>query len=240
MKRFYPSILRSAAIIVGLWLLLELSSRLFAEILWFEEVGYLSVFLVHRLSQYGLWFLATLVSGLFIGGNLRLANRWQWRKPPKDEWYDPYDPGVAVATQPKLLFGRIVKNRDPLPVRRDRDRRNFSPRLKLPWLLIAAIAGAIGISSILINQTDIALSVWQTSYRLPQITTTLRPPLDVFNVTNVTGFIISYLRQLGIVVVIVALLLWKPQISLRAIAIFISVIFGLIAAGNWIDLSTLL
>ena len=229
MKRFYPSILRFTAIIVGLWLLLELSSRLFAEILWFEEVGYLSVFLVHRLSQYGLWFLTTLVSGLFIGGNLWLANRWQWRQPPKDEWYDP---GVAVATQPKLLFGRVVKNRDPLPIRRDR--RNFSPRLKLPWLLIAAIAGAIGISSILINQTDIALSVWQTSYRLPQITTTLRPPLDVFNLTNVTGFIISYLRQLGIVVVIVALLLWKPQISLRAIAIFISVIFGLIAAGNWI------
>ena len=231
MKRFYPSILRSTAIIVGLWLLLELSSRLFAEILWFEEVGYLSVFLVHRLSQYGLWFLATLVSGLFIGGNLWLANRWQWRRPPKDEWYDPYDPSVAVATQPKLLFGRVVKNRDPLPVRRDR--RNFSPRLKLPWLLIAAIAGAIGISSILINQTDIALSVWQTSYRLPQISTTLRPPLDVFNLTNLTGFIFSYLRQLGIVVVIVALLLWKPQISLKAIAVFISVIFGLIAAGNW-------
>ena len=227
MKRFYPSIFGSAAIIVGLWLLLELTSRLFAEILWFEEVGYLSVFLVHRLSQYGLWFLTTLISGLFIGGNIWLANRWQWRQPPKDEWYDS---GVAIA-KPKLLFGRTVPMSQDRLLRRDR--RNFSPRLKLPWLLLAAIAVAVGITCILISYIDVALSVWQTSYRLPQITSTLRPPLDVFNFTNLTGFAISYLRQLAVIVIVVGLLLWKPQLSLKAIAILISVVFGSIAAGNW-------
>ena len=232
MKRLYSSIFTSIAIIIGFGLIFEFAARLFAEILWFKEVDYLSVFLVRRLAQYGLWLLITIVSGLFLGGNLWLANRWQWQRLPKDEWYEA---GVPITPQSKRLFGREVKtNRiDRLPVKPYPEQKNFSPRLKLPLLLIAAIAVAVGISSILISYTDVALSVWQTSYRLPQISSTLRPPLDVFNLTNVTGFIISYLRQLGIVVVIVGLLLWKPQASLRAIAIFISIIFGFIAAGNW-------
>ena len=228
-KRLYPSILSSIAIIIGLWLAFEFASRLFAEILWFREVDYLTVFLVRRVSQYGLWFFVTLISGLFIGGNLWLADRWQWRQLPKDR----HDALLVVSPQ-KQLFGRVVDpTQNRLPIRRYSDKKNHSPRLKLPLLLFAAIAVSIGITYILINCADIALSVWQTSYRLPQITSTLRPPLDVFDFANISGFIISYLRQLTIIVIVVSLLLWKPQLCLKAIAISLGIIFGLIAAGNW-------
>ena len=228
-KRLYPSILSSIAIIIGLWLAFEFASRLFAEILWFREVDYLTVFLVRRVSQYGLWFFVTLISGLFIGGNLWLADRWQWRQLPKDR----HDTLPVVSPQ-KQLFGRVVDpTQNRLPIRGYSDKKNHSPRLKLPLLLFAAIAVSIGITYILINCADIALSVWQTSYRLPQITSTLRPPLDVFDFANISGFIISYLRQLTIIVIVVALLLWKPQLCLKAIAISLGIIFGLIAAGNW-------
>ncbi len=228
-KRLYPSILSSIAIIIGLWLAFEFASRLFAEILWFREVDYLTVFLVRRVSQYGLWFFVTLISGLFIGGNLWLADRWQWRQLPKDR----HDTLPVVSPQ-KQLFGRVVDpTQNRLPIRGYSDKKNYSPRLKLPLLLFAAIAVSIGITYILINCADIALSVWQTSYRLPQITSTLRPPLDVFDFANISGFIISYLRQLTIIVIVVALLLWKPQLCLKAIAISLGIIFGLIAAGNW-------
>ncbi|MGL5833526.1 MAG: UPF0182 family protein, partial [Waterburya sp.] len=105
--------------------------------------------------------------------------------------------------------------------------------LKLPLLLTAAIAGAAGITSILINCMDVALSVWQTSYRLPQIATNFKPPLDTFNLSNLSGFLISYLRQLLLVLTIVGFLLWKPQKSLKAIAIVLSIVFGMIAAGKW-------
>ncbi len=232
MKRLYPSIISSIAIIIGFLLIFEFSSWLFAEILWFKEVDYLSVFLIRRLSQYSLWFLVTLISGLFIGGNLWLANRWQWQRLPKDEWYDA---SVPIIPQPKQLFGRAVKSVEQaqLPNRRYPSNKTYSPRLRLPFLLLAAIAGSVGIACIIINYTDMALSVWQTSYRLPQIARTLKPPLEVFNFANITGFIFSYLRQLGIIVIMVGLLLWKPRISLRAIAILLCIVFGLIAAGNW-------
>ena len=218
---------------IGLWLIWEFSARLFAEILWFQEVDYLSIFLTRLVSQFGLWFLITLISGLFIGVNLWLANRWQWQWLPKDQWYDT---GLPIIPQTKQLLGkdRIADvGRNQLPARRYPDHKTYSPRLKLPWLLLAAIAAAVGITGILLNYTQVALSVWQTSYQLPQIATTLRPPLDVFNLTNITGFLWSYLRQLGIVVIIVGLLLWKHKFSLRAIAVLISSLFGLIAAGNW-------
>jgi uncharacterized protein len=232
MKRFYLSFPQIIAIIAGLWLIFEFSSRLFAEILWFQEVDYLSVFLVRRVSQYSLGAIATLVSGLFIGVNLWLASRWQWQWLPKDEWYDV---GLSVTPEQKQLFSREMINasQNRRLASSYPEQKVYSTRLKLPLLLTAAIAAAIGITYILINCIEAALSVWQTIYPLPQIATTFRPPLDSFKLGNLTGFITSYLRQLSVVLTIVGLLLWKPQISLRAIAISLSIVFGLIAAANW-------
>ena len=232
-KRLYPSVFKAIAIIAGVWLIFESASRLFAETLWFEEVDYLSVFVMRRVSQYLLWLAVTLVSGLFISGNLWLARKWQWQWLEKSEWYDA---GTSVTPQQKQLFGReatlIAKQHRPQK-RPNPSRKTYSPRLKLPLLLTAAIALAVAITCILIACADNALSVWQTSYRLPQIASTLKPPLDVFNLANITGFLISYLRQLTVIVIVVALVLWKPAVSLQAIAILLSVVFGLIAAGNW-------
>jgi len=225
------------AIIVVLWLFFEFSSRLFAEILWFQEVDYLEIFLIRRASEYILWLLFTVISGLFILGNLWLVKRWQWQWQSRDKWYDI---GLSITPQSKQLLGKeksqtVAQNigNNKLLTRRYSEQKIYSPRLKLPLLLLVAIATSFGITCILLNYTNVALSLWQSSYRLPQIATTFRPPLDIFNLTNLTGFLLSYLRQLGIIVIIVGLLLWKPQVSLRAIAILISIVFGFIAAGNW-------
>ncbi len=239
MKRLYRSILGVVAIMIGFWLIFEFSSQLFAEILWFQEVNYLEVFLMRRISQYSLWFLVTLTSGLFLGGNIWLAKRWQWQWQSKDVWYDAGFPAMAASKQLRVKNDtKDVKNNklDKLFVTRYDHKKTASPRLKLPLLLLAAIAISIGITCILLNYAEVALSVWESSYRLPQIKATLKPPLDVFNLTNLSVFLMSYLRQLGIVVIIVGLLLWQPQICLRAIAILISILFGLIAAGNWTEI----
>ena len=233
LSTLYRSIFASIAVILVFWLIFEFLSRLFAEILWFKEVDYLSVFWIRYLSQYSLWFIATLISGLYTGGNLWLAKRWQWQWLPKNDWYDV---GVPVVPRHKQLSANnttktVRQNR--LLTRNYRAQQTYSSRLKLPLLLLVAIAAAVGITCIILNYTQVALSVWQTSYRLPQIATTFRPPLDVLNLSNLTGFLVSYLRQLGVVVIVVGLLLWKPQVSLRAIAILVSIIFGSIAAGNW-------
>ncbi|PSB06033.1 hypothetical protein C7B62_23890 [Pleurocapsa sp. CCALA 161] len=234
MKLLHPSFFKTIAIFAGLWLIFEFSSRLFAEILWFQEVEYLSVFLVRLASQYLLWFSATLVSGLFMGVNLWLASRWEWQWLPKDEWYDV---GLSVTPKQKQILDRKITSdvQNKQVARSPTEKKTYSSQLKLPFLLTAAIFAAVGIIYILINCTDLALSVWQTSYPLPQIATAFKPPLEnfSFNLKNLTGFIVSYLRQLIVVITLVGLLLWKPKISLRAIAILLSIVFGVIAAANW-------
>ena len=233
MKRLYQSILGSVAIILGLWLIFEITARLFAEILWFKEVGYLSAFLIRLQSQYGLWFLICNISGLFLGINLWLADRWQWQWLPQEAWYDA---GIPYLPQQKQLVAQgsdKISLEQKLPVKHYWDQKTYSPRLKLPLLLLAAIAGCIALTYILFHYTEVALSIWDTSYPLPKIASSLKPPLDIFNFANITGFIISYLRQLIIVVIVVACLLWQPQIGLRAIATLVSIIFGFIWAGNW-------
>jgi len=233
MKRLHRSILGAIILIIGLGLILEFSARLFSEVLWFKEVDYLSIFLIRRQSQLLLFSLFTCISGTFLGLNLMLANRWQWQWLPKDDWYDagvPYTPNqkyLVTDNANKVIWG------EPSRRRTYPDKKTYSPRLKLPLLLLAAGTATIGITCILLNYSSAALAVWQTSYRLPQLATTLRPPLDVFNLANVTGFMLSYLRQLGFILALVLVILWQPHTSLKVITSLLGIIFGLIAAGNW-------
>ncbi len=230
MKRLYRSILMATAVTFGLWLVFEIIARLFAEVLWFQEVDYLSAFLIRRVSQYSLWFLISLISALFLGFNLWLANRWQWQWLPKDDWYDsgiPYLPQqkhLATSTITKITLG------EDLPVRRYPSQATYSPRLKLPFLLLAAISSAVLIASILLYYTGIALAIWQTSYQLPKLAWSLKPALDSLDWQS---FLWQYIYQVSIVIISVVMLLWKPRISISAIAGLISLVFGFIAAGNW-------
>jgi len=238
MKRLYRPILITIAFIFGLWLIFEGAARLFAEILWFQEVDYLSTFVTRRFSQYGLWIIVFLVSGLFLGINFWLANRWQWQWLAKDALKDKasrnwYDVGVPYLPQSKPLVtsgnAKIARGKELNP-RRYPSQKTYSPRLKLPLLLSTAIAFSVAITFILLHYTGVALEVWQTSYQLPQIALSLKPALDG---VDIGGFLRSYTYQVSIVVVWVALLLLKPKIGLGAIATLISLAFGFVAAGHW-------
>ena len=238
MKRHYRPILITIAIIFSLWLIFEGSARVFAEILWFTEVDYLSAFVVRRASQYGLWLLVFLISGSFIGVNLWLAERWQWRWLSKDalketETLNWYDVGIPYLPKDKELIasGEVKAGLDrQLFPRRYSSQKTYSPRLKLPLLLLSAIALSVAITFILLHYTGMALAVWQTSYQLPQIALSLKPALDGF---DLGAFLWRYIYQVSVVGIWVALLLLKPKISIKAISSLIGLVFGFIAAGNW-------
>ena len=230
MKRIYRSTLITIAIILGLWLIFEATARLFAEILWFQEVDYLRAFTIRRSSQYVLWLVVSGVSGLFLGANLWLASRWQWQWLPKDNWYDvgiPYLPQLKQLTSSETAQINLGAKLSP---RHYPNQKTYSPRLKLPLLLLAAIALATGITLICLNYTNTALAVWQSSYQLPKIPWSLPPNVDI---SNVSSFVRLYLQQILILATAICLVLWKPRTTLMAIAALISLVFGFIAAGNW-------
>ncbi len=71
LKKFYRLIL----VLLGLWPLFDLASHLAAEVLWFDEVGYLPEFWLRLKTQLGLWAIAFFTSSGFLLGNLATASR---------------------------------------------------------------------------------------------------------------------------------------------------------------------
>src|ERR687886_226581 len=83
-RRFWNQIIHFISLLLGLWLLWDLLSHLVAEILWFQEVGYLPAFLKRLQVQLGLWIVACSISAAFLFGNLFLANQLKYFKESLD------------------------------------------------------------------------------------------------------------------------------------------------------------
>src|ERR687885_2242224 len=79
-RRFWNQIFRLVTPLLGLWLTWDLLSHLVAELLWFQEVGYLPAFLKRLQTQLCLWVVVYSISAGFLFANLSLANRLKYPK----------------------------------------------------------------------------------------------------------------------------------------------------------------
>lgn len=66
---------RAIVILIGIGLFLNLVAHLWVESLWFQEVGYLQVFLLQLTTRGGLWAIACSVSASYLLSNLAIARR---------------------------------------------------------------------------------------------------------------------------------------------------------------------
>lgn len=82
---FWKWCFRLLSVFLGLLLLWDLGSRLGAEIFWFQEVGYLQVFLLRIVTQGGLWVVVTGITAAYLLGNLAVAQRLKYPQSLKME-----------------------------------------------------------------------------------------------------------------------------------------------------------
>jgi len=204
-KRF---IQRFGKVILGLlvlWLGLELFCRLVAEILWFQEVKYLSAFLIRLGTQVGLWAIA-LVSAGFLLFN------------------------INVAEQNSL----IVPNSDPS----EKKRKNLSSKLPIPekrldfrWLLLLVILLSLLAGLIFYHYSKAAFISGQPNLDVTSISASIPSrfePKSIWeNWAKSSGWqlILLWLITLSIII--------KSGIFLRAIAILLSLSFGVVLSGHW-------
>ncbi len=73
--------LRLLIFCLGGWFLLDRIAHLGAEAFWFQEVGYLSVFLLRLTTQGALWLGVTALTIVYFLTNLRVAQRYQYSQP---------------------------------------------------------------------------------------------------------------------------------------------------------------
>src|SRR4028119_1029950 len=211
-RRIYQIIL----LIAGLWLVLELACRIAAEILWFQEVGYLQVFLLKLKTQGLLGAIAIAVSCVFLLGNLALARRLQH---PAEEMKSP----VGGAVLASLRANKTGKNYE-LPVAKS--------QITFSWLLLA-VFGLTSIATLTVIHCGLlaanSLTYFGIAGNLPA------PPvqLGIESIQHGAVQLFSHWWQLGLLLGTILAVAIKPGFCLQAIALFLSLAIGLIAASRW-------
>lgn len=206
MPRPYTNqIFRVIVLLLGLWLGFDLVSHLVAEVFWFQEVGYLPAFLLQLKTQVGLWAIALVVI-CFLLGNLALAQRLSHPKPQATD----------VGLTSELALPGSTKLSVLLPV-------GLGLSLLAGLMLLYYIHLAAGFW----HPTDSPELRLNTEYSFLQ--KILNPPF--WQDLAIKQPALKW--QMGLVVGLAIALLIYPQFLLNAIALLISLCFGLVLSGHW-------
>ncbi|MEH2228187.1 MAG: UPF0182 family protein [Nostoc sp.] len=204
----------------GLWLLLDLGSRLGAEIFWFREVGYLQVFLLRLLTRGILWVVVAGITAAYLLLNLALAQRLKYPQ--------------SVKIEQAELNSELTNFLSPNYLRRN-ETRILAPQsfqaLKLPWLLPLTLILSLLIGLMLAHYGQIALFYWHSPVNqviLP-IPALFRPE----TIWQLLRQIVSQVWYLGLIGGVAIAILIYPQFLLTAIAILSSPIFAFIIFRHW-------
>ena len=204
-------LLFSIALIL-LYLAIELIARLGAEMLWFEEVGYLPMYLLRVKAQGLLGVGIFVLTAGYLLGNLSLGQRLK-----------SLDPDLSLDRQ------QVAQNRLDL----DSQSRRIPQRLNLRWLLLLAISLSLLIGLILIHYLRAVMSQWSIDPTLPDIT----PPSPRLFRIDILVQIAKQSATKGWLVVgggilAIALLIY-PRFLLRAIAPILSLAIAWVISQQW-------
>lgn len=211
-------------VFLGLWLLFDLGCRLGAEIFWFEEVGYLQVFLLRLLTRGTLWVVVAGISAVYLLGNLALANRLKY---PRDLKIEPVRRKEFKSSDLKNFLSPQYSTGD---ITSSADSRRF-PGLRLRWLLPLALALSLLVGFILAYYVEIALSYWNLAVNKASLPATALFQAEV--IWQLGKQIISQVWYLGLIVGIAIAILIYPQFLLRAIAVVLSILFAQVLYPHW-------
>ncbi|MBE9178393.1 UPF0182 family protein [Oculatella sp. LEGE 06141] len=224
-RRF--NVLQWITVLVGALLLFDLVTFLLAERQWFQELDYLQVFAVRLRTQGGLGLFGCFTSFGFLLSNLVLARQHSHGEPPADG-DRPFSPG------------------------------RMSLRLLLPLTFLLSFT----IGMMLIYHGQIAVSHWHPNLSLYNSASTPLPlrfrpqaiwqiaqqfvsspeavPLRNDNVTysmlQLGRWLVSPLVQLGVLILLAIAILFFPQVMLGAIALLMSLGFGLVLSEHWTEI----
>ncbi|MEG4320941.1 MULTISPECIES: UPF0182 family protein [unclassified Microcoleus] len=206
-------------LLLGLWLVFEFSTRIAAEMLWFEEVGYLQVLLLKLKTQGLLGAIAISASSAFLLGNLALAHRLQ-------------NPTENI--KPPVLWQLIASGSG-----RNTGKNYQSPAAKsqigFPWLLLAVL-GLSAIATFTVIYCGLLATDSIGDFRI--VGGLSSPPIEFGFKSIQLGVVQLFANswQLGLLLGMMFAVAIKPDLSLRAIALVLSLAIGLIVASRWTKL----
>ncbi|MBE9224703.1 UPF0182 family protein [Phormidium sp. LEGE 05292] len=209
-QRVFPKFAQLILWLLGLWLGVELLCRLIAEALWFAEVDYQSAFWIRLGTQLGLWTIALFSLG-FLLFNLNIAERHSY--PP-----------------PHSSFSELRKTPLLTKYKTEDEQRSFS--FGLGGLLTLTIALSLLVGLLVFHYGKVAFTYWQPNVNFTAVSTIITAnfaPGSIWqNLQNSPWWQLIFIPIVLIIIVI------KHRIVLKAIAILISLSFGIVFSGQWI------
>ncbi|XGV97479.1 MAG: UPF0182 family protein [Leptolyngbya sp. BL-A-14] len=212
-------------VLLGIWLLLDLATRLGAEVLWFQEVNYLSVLLLKFQVRLLLLVVVTGCSVAYLWGNLALAQQFKDRRT------------TETASQEKKQEGEPDAFLSPYSVKLQRSRSPLQSTraLRLPLLLPLVLGLALIAGILLLSYGQLAVHYWQTGpIRSSSVVSHFN--FSQFNLKIAGQFGASWMETLwwlgGLVSIAIALII-HPRFWLRALALTFSLLFGWLISKQW-------
>ncbi|MEC4814123.1 MAG: UPF0182 family protein [Scytonema sp. PMC 1069.18] len=220
-------------LLLGSLLVIDLTCRLAAEVLWFSEIGYLREFLLRLVTKTGLWALAFFSSSGFLLVNLVLASRLMYHPSLERNKQKQTDTSVELVLPP-YPKGRNAAIRKYLAQKAQPSIPTHQPSpLKLRSLLpiVLILSALIGI--VLIYYSQEALNLWSPNTILPTTPLELPPWLQqVLQRVQLQEIVIPIVQSIVLVLIILAILV-NHEFWLRATAILISLLLGFLISSRW-------
>ena len=217
-KRYYLFALLGIA---GLVVTSEIVARLGAEILWFQEMGYLPMYLLRLAWQIGLGSAVFAIALVYLFKNLQTAETLKYADLPSD----------AERKQSKTR--RRTSPNQQLNKQQAISSKYIPTSLRLRWLLPLVVGLSLLICLLIIHYGQVAIAQWQPSVIQPSIAP-ITPLL--FRPELIGQLTIQILRErLSAVVTIgvaIALLVY-PKFLLKAIAFLMSAFTAWVLSRQW-------
>lgn len=225
-RPFKNPIFRFVTVLLGVWFAWDLLSHLVAEVLWFNELGYLSAYLKRLAYQLGVWVLVCVTSAGFLLGNLSVANRFKYSDTSLISRLAPEEPTVS-----SQRLTRMNLRLHPLPQTAPRSIREGTgsafqadtPKSSVPLnmrsLLVVVFCLSLLVGVMLLHYGKIGLSLWHRDMSLLNVTPRLP---TTFDWTSVQALVQQpwnkEIWQIGVLVVVGVALIVNPQFWLTAIS----------------------
>jgi hypothetical protein len=209
------------ALIVGLWLGIGLVCRLGAEIFWFQEVDYLSVYLLRLITKGILWVAVFGISIAYLLANLFVAQRLKYPNFATDDW------------TPSRLSDREKTQIQKWNKYFQKPRRDRSKSLKLQGLLPLYLGLTLLVGLLLLYYSRIVFGYWYPNPEGAHITSVVPAQFRPETIWEIGNRLSDYDWYLAPILVLTIALFIYPRVLLPAIAVVLSVLLGSILSEHW-------
>jgi hypothetical protein len=191
----------------------ELVCRLGAEIFWFEEVDYLSVYLLRLITKSAIWGIVFGVTASYLLVNLSFAQRFKYLK---------------ISTSDRNSYQTSKWEKIP-------DKKiYYKPKsLRLRWLLPLALGLGLLVGLMLVHYGQIAFSYWYSDPQLAHVTLLIPERFRPETIWQLGSQLIAQIWYLILILGLAIAILIYPRILLSAIALILSALLGAILSEHW-------